>query len=55
MIWHGSSRLDVVSPIFPFFVIFGAFSWRFSSVDLRPFSWGFGWGCVHEPFVVFSL
>jgi hypothetical protein len=33
-------------------VIFGAFSWRFSWSDLRPFSLRFGGGYMLEPFVV---
>jgi hypothetical protein len=50
MIRRGSTRLDGV---FQFF-LFGDFR-RFGDflvVDLRPFSLGFGGGCMHEPLVV---
>jgi hypothetical protein len=33
-----------------FLVIFGAFSWRFSWSDFEAFLFGFGGGCMHEPF-----
>jgi hypothetical protein len=52
MIWRGSSRLGCVVPVH--------FFWWFSELFLRdflgafsgPFFWGFGGGCMHEPFVV---
>jgi hypothetical protein len=44
--------LDVLFP----FVLFGDFQspllGDFLGEILRPFSWGFGGGCMHEPFVV---
>jgi hypothetical protein len=47
--------LDVLFP----FVLFGDFQSLFLSdflgEILRPFSWGFAGGCMHEPFVVLFL
>jgi hypothetical protein len=43
------SRLSIL-------VLFGALSWRFFRAISRPFSLGFGGGCMVEPFMVlFSL
>jgi hypothetical protein len=55
MIRHGSSRLDCVSPVFPCLWFSEPFLSDFLVVVLRPFSRGFGWGCMHEPFVVLCL
>jgi hypothetical protein len=35
---------------FPFLVIFGAFSWRFSYGGFETFRFEIWWGCMHEPF-----
>jgi hypothetical protein len=55
MIQRDSSRLDCVSPIFPFWWFSEPFLGDFLVVALRPFSLGFGGVCLHETFVVLLL
>jgi hypothetical protein len=55
MIRRGSSRLDCVSPVSPFWWFSEPFLRDFLIVVLRPFSLGFDRGCMHEPFVVLFL
>jgi hypothetical protein len=50
MIRRGSSRLDCVSPVFPFFVIFGAFSWQISCGGFETFLFGIWWGMYEGTF-----
>jgi hypothetical protein len=45
----------MVSLSFSLFGDFQSFLGDFLVVDLRLFSWGFGWGCMHEPVVVLFL
>jgi hypothetical protein len=52
---HGSLGPDIVFPVFPFWCFSEPFLGDFLVVDLRIFSWGFGWRCMHEPFIVLFL
>jgi hypothetical protein len=52
MIRRGSSRLGCVVPVRSFWWFSEPFLGDFLREILRPFSWGFGGGCMHEPFVV---
>jgi hypothetical protein len=44
-----------VFPIFSFWWFLEPFLDDFFVVDLRPLLCGFGWGCMHEPFIVLFL
>jgi hypothetical protein len=52
MIRRGSSLLGCVVPVHSFWLFSELFLGDFLGAISRPFSLGFGGGCMHEPFVV---